>query len=134
MLSAFTFDNIATLEKKVGLFGELARLLKSDGKLVSLVSSPDIYVNEWASFTTKDFPENRRAKCGDQVKIIVTALEDNRPVVDVVWPDEDYRAVYDKSGLEVVQVHRPLGRADDPCQWVQETTIPPWVIYVLKRA
>ncbi|UCE59949.1 MAG: class I SAM-dependent methyltransferase [Phycisphaerales bacterium] len=132
-LSAFTFDNIPTAEKKIALLSELARLLRKSGRIINLVSSPEIYLNEWASFTTKDFPENAQARCGDRVKIIVTALDDKRPVADIVWPDEDYREVYGKSGLEVVEVYRPLGRADEPYFWVSETTIPPWVIYVLRK-
>ena len=132
-LSAFTFDNIPTQARKVRLFSELARVLKPPGRIVNLVSSPEIYWNEWASFTTRDFPENRQAKCGERVKIIVTALEDRRPAVDVIWPDEDYRDAYRESGLEVLEVHKPLGRAGEPYEWVNETTIPPWVIYVLGR-
>ncbi|HUU83804.1 MAG TPA: class I SAM-dependent methyltransferase [Phycisphaerae bacterium] len=132
VLSAFTFDNIPTAAKKVGMFSQLTRVLKAGGRIVSLVSSPEIYRHEWASFTTRDFPENRQAKCGDRVRIIVTALEDKRPVVDVIWPDEDYREVYRRSGLDVVEVYRPLGRPDEPYDWVNETTIAPWVIYVLK--
>jgi SAM-dependent methyltransferase len=42
VLSVFTFDNIPTMDRKVKLFTELGALLKSDGRLVSLVSSPDI--------------------------------------------------------------------------------------------
>ncbi len=131
VLSAFTFDNIPTKNKKVELFRELARVTQPRGRIVSLVSSPDIYRHEWASFTTKNFPENRLARCGDPVRIIVTALEDKRPVVDIIWPDEDYLAVYHEAGLEVVDVHRPLGREDEPYDWVNETKIAPWVIYVL---
>ncbi|MGB2986208.1 MAG: hypothetical protein WBE26_10025 [Phycisphaerae bacterium] len=41
---------------------------------------------------------------------------------------------FKKSGLQVVQVHRPLGRADEPYEWVNETTIAPWVIYMLEKA
>jgi SAM-dependent methyltransferase len=133
VLAAFPFDNIPTAEKKVALFRALVRVLKASGRIVNVVSSPEIYWNEWASFTTKDFPENRRAKCGDPVKIIGTAVEDRRPVVDILWPDEDYRDVYRKSDLEVVEVYRPLGRADEPYAWVSETTIAPWVIYVLRK-
>ncbi len=133
ILSAFTFDNIPTADGKVRLFGELARLLKPRGRIVNLVSAPEIYWHEWASFTTRDFPENRQAKCGDRVRIIVTALEDKRPVVDVLWPDEDYRIVYGQAGLEVIEVHRPLGHADEPFAWVNETRIAPWAIYVLGK-
>ena len=94
--------------------------------MVNLVSSPEIYRNEWASFSTKDFPENRQAQCGDEVRIIVTALEDRRPATDILWPEEAYREVYAGAGLAVQEVHRPLGQADEPYEWVSETTIAPW--------
>ena len=85
ILSVFTFDNIPTAEKKVKLFSKLGKLLKSDGKIINLVSSPEIYLHEWASFTTKDFSENQYAKSGDKVKIVMKDVEDNRPVEDIIW-------------------------------------------------
>jgi SAM-dependent methyltransferase len=134
ILSAFTFDNIPTKERKVKLFAELGSLLNGEGKIVNLVSSPEIYVNEWASFSTKDFPENRKAKCGDRVKIIVTAIDDKRPVEDIVWPDENYRKTYKEAGLEIIETRKPLAREDEPLEWVNETKIAPWVIYVLRKS
>lgn len=132
-LSVFTFDNIPTMEKKVKNFREIGRLLKNEGKIVNLVSSPEIYVHEWASFSTKDFPENKQAKSGDRVRIIITAVEDKRPVEDVVWTDECYREVFEKAGLEPVKMHKPLGKENEPHNWVNETRIAPWVTYVLKK-
>ncbi len=134
ILSAFTFDNIPTREKKVAILKEIRRLLKAEGRFVNLVSSPDMYFHEWASFTTKDFPENLKAKCGDTVKIINTATEDLRPVDDILWPDADYRAIYAEAGMGLLGMNQPLGRKDEPQQWVNETKIAPWTIYVLRRA
>jgi SAM-dependent methyltransferase len=134
VLSAFTFDNIPTLERKVGLFAELGSLLFPEGRIVSLVSSPEIYTHEWASFSTKDFPGNRLARSGDKVKIIMTDVEDRRPVEDVLWTDESYQEVYRKAGLERIQTHKPLAKESEPYPWVNETRIAPWVIYVLKKA
>lgn len=133
VLSAFTFDNIPGFQKKVGLFRGLASLLKDDGVIVNLVSSPEIYIYEWASFSTKDFPENRLAGSGDVVRIIVTNHEDRRPVEDIVWSHESYRDVFEKARLEVVGTYRPLATSKEPYHWVNETKIAPWVIYVLKR-
>jgi ubiquinone/menaquinone biosynthesis C-methylase UbiE len=133
VLSAFTFDNIPTMEKKVSNFAELDRLLKADGRIISMVSSPEIYKHEWASFSTKDFPENRRAKSGDKVRIIQTDIEDKRPVVDVVWTDDSYREVYRKAGLNLIEMHKPLAKKSEPYKWINETKIAPWVIYVLKN-
>ena len=134
VLSAFTFDNIPTAEKKVRLFAELGDLLTFDGAIVNLVSSPDIYLNEWSSFTTKEFPENKNAKSGEKVKIIITDVDDNRPVEDIVWTDEDYQEVFKKAGLKNIATHKPLADENEPYDWVNETRIAPWVIYVLKKA
>ena len=133
VLSAFTFDNIPTMEKKVINFKELARLLKPKGRLVNLVSSPEIYTHEWASFSTKDYPENRQAKSGDKVWIIQTDTEDKRPVKDVVWTHESYLETYERAELELIKIHRPLAKRSEPFQWINETKIAPWTIYVLKK-
>jgi ubiquinone/menaquinone biosynthesis C-methylase UbiE len=133
VLSAFTFDNIPMMEKKVKIFREIRSLLKSEGKIVNLVSSPEIYVNEWTSFSTKDFPQNKLTKSGDIVRIIVTDLEDKRPVEDIIWTDESYKEVYRQAGLELIKTHKPLAKGNEPYKWVNETRIAPWVIYVLKK-
>jgi ubiquinone/menaquinone biosynthesis C-methylase UbiE len=134
VFSAFTFDNVPTAGKKIALFAEMGRVLKARGRIVNLVCSQEMYTHEWVSFSTRDFPENREAKCGDQVLIINKAIGDPRPAVDILWPDEDYREVYRRAGLEVVEVFRPLGRDGEPFEWVSETKIAPWVIYILRRA
>lgn len=100
--------------------------------MLNLVSSPEIYRHEWASFTTKDFPENRDARSGDQVKIIMKDVEDSRPVIDILWSDEAYREVYQEAGLKLLQTHKPLGQSSEPYAWLSETEIAPWVIYILK--
>lgn len=133
VLSVFTFDNIPTGRKKIKILKEISALLNENGMLVNLVSSPEIYKHEWASFSTKDFPENRNAKCGDKVKIIITDIDDKRPVEDVIWPEEDYREIYRRAGLRIVKMYKPLAKDGEPFQWINETEIPPWVIYVLGR-
>lgn len=133
VLCAFPFDNIPG-ERKARIFRDLAELLATTGTIVNLVSSPEIYTHEWASFTTRDFPENAVARSGDLVRIITTDHEDRRPVEDILCTDETYRAVYREAGLEVVEAFAPLARSDEPYCWVSETQIAPWIIYALKRA
>lgn len=131
VFAGFTFDNIPTKEKKVSIFRDLRAVLAPGGRIVILVSSPEIYTHEWASFSTKDFPENRNARAGDVVRIINTAIDDRRPVDDILWPDDAYREVFAEADLDVVTMHQPLGSPDEPYAWVSETTIAPWSIYVL---
>ncbi len=131
VLSVFTFDNVPTMKKRIALFRMMKRLLKSRGRIVNLVSAPEIYVNEWASFSTKDFLENRTARSGDKVRIVMLDVEDRRPVEDIFWTDEDYLEVYRRAGLLPIQTYRPLGKQSEPFSWVSETRISPWAIYVL---
>jgi len=101
--------------------------------MVNLVSSPEIYTHEWASFSTKDFPENKQTRSGDKVKIIVTHLEDKRPVEDIVWTHEYYQETYSKAGLRLIKTHKPLANPNEPYEWINETRIAPWVIYILEK-
>jgi SAM-dependent methyltransferase len=131
VLSAFTFDNIPTMEKKVALFRGLAERLRPDGKIINLVSSPDIYTHDWASFKCTQFAENFTAGVGDYVYTMMLDVDDHRPVQDILWPDEAYREVYARAGLQVIEMRQPLANVSEPYAWVNETTIAPWVIYVL---
>lgn len=131
VLAAFTFDNIAGRDKKVPILQDLGRLLNREGRLVLIVSRPEIYTHEWASFSTKDFPENQAARSGDKVRIIVTDHADPRPVEDIVWSDEAYREVFVEAQLRLLRKYEPLGREDEPYRWVSEREIAPWAVYVL---
>ena len=132
VLCAFPFDNIAGFDTKLRLFEALRRLLRPAGKIANIVSSPEIYTHEWASFSTRDFlAENRIARPGDVVRIVTTDFGDRRPAEDIFWPDENYREVYARAGLVPVETCRPLAAGDEPYAWVSETAIAPWTIYLL---
>jgi len=131
ILSAFTFDNIPTDPQKTAALRELRRLLAPGGRLAVVVSSADIYLHEWASFSTRDYPENRGARDGDRVRIMMLDVPDRRPVVDVLCGDGHYRELFEAVGLRVVDAVRPLATGAEPVQWVSETKISPWSIYVL---
>jgi SAM-dependent methyltransferase len=131
VLAAFTFDNVPDADHKARLFGRLAATLGPDGRIIAVVSSPEIYVHEWASFSTRDFPENKTAANGDPVRIVITDIPDSRPVEDILCDDAAYRSVFDRSGLRVVAEHHPIGTREEPYNWVSETRLSPWSIYVL---
>ena len=113
---------------------DLLRLIAPEGRIVSLVSNPEIYTHEWASFSTRDYPENHEARSGDTVRIVMTDVTDGRPVEDVVCSKASYLEIYRDAGLGLVTSHEPLGREGEPFAWVNETRVAPWRIDVLKRA
>jgi SAM-dependent methyltransferase len=133
ILAAFTFDNIPTDGAKAEALGGLNTLLAPDRSLFLVVSSPALYVNEWASFSTQDFPENRQARDGDGVRIVMLDVPDRRPVEDVLCTDAHYRRLFESAGLGLLEVKSPLATGKEATQWVSEASIAPWTIYVLGR-
>jgi SAM-dependent methyltransferase len=134
IFSALAFDNIPFRDRRVELFRKLAQRLSQGGRIVNLVSSREIYVNEWLSFSTRDFAENWSAKPGESVRITMLDVPDRRPVEDIVWSEADYVETFRAAGLDLIEVHRPLGHDRDPFIWVSEYTIAPWTIHVLADA
>lgn len=133
VLSAFTFDNVPGFARKVQLFAGLRELLQPAGRLVNIVSTSAIYTHEWVTFSTRDFPENAQARCGNVVRIVTTDYSDSRPVDDILWPEADYRAVYHAAGLEPESLLHPLASGHEGVAWVSETKVAPWAIWVLAR-
>ena len=54
-----------------------------------------------------------------------------RPVEDIITMEEDYVEIYKRAGLKLINIYKPLANNAEPYNWVSETTIAPWVIYVV---
>ena len=130
ILAAFTFDNTPDAEKLVAL-RELRRLLAPAGRLILIVSSPAIYWHEWASFSTREYPENRNACDGEPVRIVMLDVPDRRPVIDILCSDGHYRELFRAADLSVLDAVQPLATGTESVQWINETRISPWTLYVL---
>ena len=48
------------------------------------------------------------------VRIVMLHVPDRRPVEDVLCTDSAYRVAYRDASLAAREVHRPLGRAEEP--------------------
>jgi SAM-dependent methyltransferase len=134
VLAAYPFDNIGGEARRVALMAALRRRLAGGGALIIIASAPELYTREWTSFTTRDFPANRTAGSGEHVRIVMRDVEDSRPIDDLLWHDDDYRDQLAAAGLVLVETHRPLGRDDEPFEWINETRIAPWALHVAQPA
>lgn len=110
--SIFTFDNIPGWNNRTEILRSLRDLLKPSGTMICLDSRPELYTHEWASFSTKDFPDNWHAKTGDLVRDIMLDGDDRRPVEDIFWTVSDYYKLFDLSGLKIEATYKPLGYPD----------------------
>ncbi len=129
ILSAFPFSSTSGHENLSSILTALGALLSPRGRLVVVEPTPEFYLHEWLSFTTR-FAENESAKSGDPVK---AAFRDRpgHPVTDILWHHLDYVSAFRGAGLELLETQRPLGRKGDPYNWVSENETSPWVVYVL---
>jgi ubiquinone/menaquinone biosynthesis C-methylase UbiE len=130
--SIFTFDNIPGWDNRRKILAGLRNLLKKDGRIICLDSTPELYINECASFTTRDFPENSTARTGDIVRCIMLDVDDKRPVEDIFWTVSDYHRLFSLAGLETEALFKPLGYDHEPFEWKSEKEVAPWMIFVLK--
>jgi SAM-dependent methyltransferase len=131
--SIFTFDNIPGWDNRINILIGLRDLMKTTGRMICLDSTPELYINECASFTTNDFPENRVAKTGDIVRCIMLDVEDKRPVEDIFWSLSDYEKLFNLAGLVIEATYKPVGYDNEPFEWISEKEIAPWMIFVLKK-
>jgi ubiquinone/menaquinone biosynthesis C-methylase UbiE len=132
--SIFTFDNIPGWDKRKKILEGLRRLMNPSARMILLDSTPELYINECASFSTKDFQENKKAVSGDIVRCVMLDVDDRRPVEDIFWSLSDYYKLFNMAGLEIEATYKPLGRDNEPYEWVSEKEIAPWIIFVLKSA
>jgi len=131
--SIFTFDNIPGWDNRTKILVGLRNLMNPTGRMICLDATPELYTNESASFSTKDFPENWVAKTGDIVRDIMRDVDDKRPVEDIFWTIQDYHKLFDLAGLEIEATYKPLGYDYEPFAWISEKEIAPWMIFVLKK-
>ena len=129
------FDSIPTLEAKVATLLEISRVLKPDGLKILVAASRDLYLNEWVSLSSADFPENQRAKSGDVVRVTITDLGDRRAVEDILWTEDAYHETFLRTPLKLIETLRPTARPEDPyqCDWKSERTHAPVVMFVLRN-
>jgi ubiquinone/menaquinone biosynthesis C-methylase UbiE len=135
VLSEMPFDSIPSMEEKVRTLLEISRVLKPGGLKILVAASHELYVREWVSWSTVDFPENRVAKAGDIVKVVINDLGDRRIVEDFLWTEDAYRETFRRTPLQLLETLRPtIGDQDQyQCQWISERTHAPFVMFVLKR-
>lgn len=131
--SVFTFDNIAGVEQRISLFRDIGSLLSEQGIAILIDANSAIYTSDTTSFYT-NYPENFKAQSGDPVKVAVKDIEDSRPVIDILWHEQDYYDQFAEAGLEVLETLRPLGMQDDPYEWITEHEVPPFFIFVVRSS
>ncbi len=136
VVSIMPFDSIATIQEKASALVEISRVLKPGGWKILVASSHDIYLREWVSFSAAQFPENRSAKDGDTVKVVINDTGDRRAVEDILWTESAYVETFKETPLQLIDTQHPIAAPDDDyqCEWISERDHAPWIVFVLRKS
>lgn len=130
VFASWVLQDIGPKDKLYAPFPEISRVLKKDGTFVAIVPSEAFFGRDWTD-VSGEFEENRNLKSGDRAKVL---FKENNYVISIYyWTENDYREVLREAGLEVVLVHKPLGRDDEGFAWMNEKEISPYTVYVAKK-
>lgn len=104
--------------------------MKKNAVIILITGSEELYspFKNWVSFDS-NFEENYNLYSGK-----ITKLRLKNPVIeflDYFWTEMDYLECFEKAGLEVLNIHKPLGKPTDPYRWNDEILYSPFTVYVL---
>ena len=135
VLSEMPFDGIPTMEEKLYTLLEISRVLKPGGVKILVAASHEVYLREWVSLSSIDFPENALARSGDRVRVVIKDLGDRRVVEDTLWTEHAYHETFQKTPLRLQETRKPIVRPNDQyqCEWLSERTHAPFIMLVLKK-
>lgn len=132
VFSSYVFLEVSSLKEIKNILLEMKRVLKKDGIIVFVTSSMESPKGNWVSFSY-DFPENKKPlNSGDTVKLLIRGT--NVILYDYYWTDDDYKKLFNATGLKALQVHKPLGNINDSINWLDENKTPPMVVYILEKS
>ena len=131
VFSGFVLFELGSKEEILTYLNEAKRVIKEDGVLIAVTGSQDMYSKDWFLFDT-DYPENKELKSGGLARIYLreAAIE----FTDYYWTEADYRRFFKEVGFQLLEVHYPLGREDEPYPWKEEKTNSPYVVFVAKKS
>ncbi len=129
VFSGFVLLELATKSEIQAYIAEAKRVLKKDGYFIGVTSSQHAHDPEYKSnLYVTDFPENKNATSGSQVRIHLKEID--LTFMNYVWFENDYREIFASAGLPICSVHYPLGKDGEGYPWLDEM-VKPWVILIL---
>jgi len=130
VFSSLVLFELGSEKEILAYLEEAKRVLKKTGIFIAVTGSEEMYSKNWLIFNT-DFPENVHLKSGDLAKIYL--CDADIEFTDYYWREADYLRLFEEAGFQVLEVHHPMGKEEEPCLWKDEKTNSPFVIFVARK-
>lgn len=130
ILSQLVLVEIGSPEKIKAMLLEQYSALKTGGILIHTTASEALLKNQWQSIDT-EYWQNKNIKNGGagKVKLLNRDLE----LTSFHWCESYLKAQFKEAGFELLTLHQPLGKREDPYHWITENRLSPYFIFVLKK-
>ena len=132
VFSSFVLVEISKKSQIMELLKEAYRVLKKDGMLMMVTPSSDLFNphHSWLSYDQK-YPENENLSSGSCAQV---KLKDVDLILrDYYWTNEDIRTLVKEAGFKYFEIHKALGKKEDPFTWASEAHTSPYDLYVIKK-
>lgn len=134
VFSSFVLLELASKDEITTYLSKAHSFLKAGGVFVGITASEKLYqhhpTRKWMTFDT-DFVENRSLSSGNITKLV---LKDPRfEFHDYFWKEADYVECFRESGFEVLRIHSPIGRVEEPYDWERELEESPYKIFIARK-
>ncbi len=132
VFSSFVLFEISSINDIVQYLNRAFSFLKNGGIFVGITGSEHLYApfRNWTTFDA-NFAENKELRSGDIARLLLK--HPRMEFSDYYWKETDYTYCFEKSGLEILQIHHPLGSIGDPQSWKDELSYSPFTIFVAKK-
>lgn len=131
VFSSFVLFEIGNEKDVIDYLLEAKRMMKKEGLFIAVTGSQELHSpsKKWVNFRT-DFAENSHLRSGNLVKLHL--IDSDIEFTDYYWTEADYRRFFHNAGLELIEVHYPLGNRSEGYPWKDEILFSPFVILVAK--
>jgi len=115
------------------IFNEVERTLKPGGLFIVINTSIEMYSDkrEWLFTKAGHFAENHHITSGSRIKNQVKGT--NLIFEDYYWSDKDIQEMATQAHLDLEYIYNPLGTESDGVQWLDEKSISPFQIYIIRK-
>ncbi len=132
VFSSFVLLELSSKNDIISYLSRASSFLRTDGIFIAITGSEHMHslFREWLNFKV-NFVENCNLFSGKMVRLALKSP--NMEFYDFFWSEADYLECMRKAGLELLQIHHPLGSHEDPYVWKDESFCSPFTIFVAKK-
>jgi len=132
VFSSFVLFELSSTQEIINYLNLASSTLRNDGIFFAVTGSENLHQNtrNWMCFDV-NYKENFYPHSGNIVKLGLKELK--MEFFDYFWKESDYKECFQRSNLELIQTHYPLGFKEEAFEWKEELFIPPFITFLAKK-